>query len=74
MSATLLAGVELGGTKCICILGTGPDDIRARVTVPTLDPDTTLDSIAAVIQKWREQARPTGCPRRGLFRADRFAS
>jgi fructokinase len=56
MSATLLAGVELGGTKCICILGTGPDDIRARVTVPTLDPDTTLDSIAAVIQKWREQA------------------
>jgi fructokinase len=56
MSATLLAGVELGGTKCICILATGPDDIRARVTVPTLDPDTTLDSIAAVIQKWREQA------------------
>jgi fructokinase len=58
MSATLLAGVELGGTKCICILGTGPDDIRARVTVPTLDPDTTLDSIAAVIQKWREQPGP----------------
>ena len=50
MSATLLAGVELGGTKCACILGTGPGDIRARVTVPTLDPDTTLDSIAAVIQ------------------------
>ena len=58
MSATLLAGVELGGTKCICILGTGPDDIRARVTIPTLDPDTTLDSIAAVIQKWREQPGP----------------
>jgi fructokinase len=58
MSTTLLAGVELGGTKCVCILGTGPDDIRARVTVPTLDPDTTLDSIAAVIQKWREQPSP----------------
>jgi fructokinase len=58
MSATLLAGVELGGTKCICILGTGPEDIRARVTIPTLDPDTTLDSIAAVIQKWREQPGP----------------
>jgi fructokinase len=58
MSATLLAGVELGGTKCVCILGTGPDDIRARVTIPTLDPDTTLDSIAAVIQKWREQPGP----------------
>jgi len=58
MSATLLAGVELGGTKCVCILGTGPDDIRARITVPTLDPDTTLDSIAAIIQKWREQPGP----------------
>lgn len=58
MSGTLLAGVELGGTKCVCILGTGPDDIRARVTIPTLDPDTTLDSIAAVIQKWREQPGP----------------
>jgi fructokinase len=58
MSATLLAGVELGGTKCVCILGAGPDDIRARVTVPTLDPDTTLDSIAAVIQKWRDQPGP----------------
>jgi fructokinase len=56
MSATLLAGVELGGTKCVCILGTGPDDIRAQITVPTLDPDTTLDSIAAIVQKWREQA------------------
>jgi fructokinase len=25
----LFAGVEMGGTKCVCILGTGPDDIRA---------------------------------------------
>jgi fructokinase len=53
MSATLLAGVEMGGTKCVCLLGTGPDDIRAQVIVPTLDPDTTLDSIASVIEKWR---------------------
>jgi fructokinase len=59
MPATLLAGIEMGGTKCVCILGTGPDDIRAQVTLPTLDPDTTLDSIAAVIQKWQEK---TGSP------------
>ena len=53
MSNTLLAGVELGGTKCVCTLGTGPDDIRAQVTLATSDPGSTLDAIAAVIEKWR---------------------
>jgi fructokinase len=33
----LLAGVELGGTKCVCLIGTGPDDIRAQVSIPTSD-------------------------------------
>src|SRR5689334_22378634 len=56
MPPTLLAGVEMGGTKCICTLGTGPDDIRAQVTLPTLDPDTTLGSIAALIEKWSQSA------------------
>ena len=31
----LLGGVELGGTKCVCLLGTGPDDISVRTSVPT---------------------------------------
>jgi fructokinase len=56
MSATLFAGVEMGGTKCVCTLGAGPEDIRAQVTVPTLDPQTTLGSIAAVIGKWIDSA------------------
>ena len=58
MAVTMLAGVEMGGTKCVCTLGTGPDDIRAQVTLPTLDPNTTLDSIAAVLQKWLEGSAP----------------
>jgi len=58
MLATLLAGVEMGGTKCVCTLGTGPEDIRAQVTLPTLDPDTTLEALGAVIQKWLESATP----------------
>ena len=48
VASARFAGVELGGTKCVCTLGTGPDDIRDKVTLPTLDPRTTLDSIAAV--------------------------
>ena len=42
----LLGGVELGGTKCVCLIGTGPDDIRVRVSVPTgNDPQATMRRI-----------------------------
>jgi fructokinase len=51
----LLAGVELGGTKCVCILGTGPEDIRAQARVQTRDSETTLAEIAAVLSQWRTQ-------------------
>jgi fructokinase len=46
-------GVEMGGTKCVCTLGTGPDDIRARQVFPTRDPQTTLAAIADLIDHWR---------------------
>jgi fructokinase len=49
----MLAGVELGGTKCICMLGTGPLDIRARVELPTQGPEATLAAIATVFDGWR---------------------
>ena len=54
-SLPLLAGVELGGTKCICILGTGPLDIRAQVGLPTRAPQVTLAAIEAVLDGWRAQ-------------------
>jgi fructokinase len=54
----LLAGVELGGTKCVCILGTGPEDIRARVIVPTSTPETTLGTIESTLDQWRADYGP----------------
>jgi fructokinase len=49
----LLAGVELGGTKCVCLIGTGPTDIRAQISVPTQsDADATLNRIEAVLREW----------------------
>jgi fructokinase len=48
----MLAGVELGGTKCICILGTGPGDVRAQVEVPTTSPRATLATIADILDGW----------------------
>src|ERR1700761_5137167 len=49
----LLAGVELGGTKCICVLGTGPGDIRDQVELPTQTPSLTLPAIEELLDRWR---------------------
>ena len=52
----LLAGVELGGTKCVCILGSGPDDVRAIERLPTqLEREDTLQQIEGVLDRWRQQ-------------------
>jgi fructokinase len=48
----LIAGVELGGTKCICILATGPDDIRDERRIPTTTPDDTLGALETVLGQW----------------------
>jgi fructokinase len=56
----LLAGVELGGTKCVCILGTGPDDVRAVERLPTGEREETIRQIEAVLDRWRSQY---GAPR-----------
>lgn len=48
----LVAGLELGGTKCVAILATGPDDIRDRRTVPTTDPTATLAALETIVDGW----------------------
>jgi fructokinase len=53
-----LAGVELGGTKCVCILGTGPEDIRDRVLVPTTTPQETLARIESILEGWSRAHGP----------------
>jgi fructokinase len=54
-ASKLLAGVELGGTKCVCILGTGPDDVRAQERLATGEREETLRQIEAVLDRWRSQ-------------------
>ncbi|MEO8064630.1 MAG: ROK family protein [Pseudomonadota bacterium] len=54
-STKLLAGVELGGTKCVCILGSGPHDVRAIERLPTGEREETLRQIEAVLDRWRSQ-------------------
>ncbi len=35
-------GIEAGGTKFVCVIGTGPNDIRAETVFPTTTPDETI--------------------------------
>lgn len=49
----LFAGVEMGGTKCVCLLATGPDDIRDEVRIPTTTPAKTLTAIGTVLARWQ---------------------
>jgi fructokinase len=40
-------GIEAGGTKWVCGIGTGPDDLRELATFPTTTPAATLERAAA---------------------------
>jgi fructokinase len=53
MSDALYAGVELGGTKCVAILGSGPQQIAERTLVPTTSPDETLEQIEEILKRWK---------------------
>ncbi len=51
-SQPLLAGLELGGTKCSCLIGTGPEDVRMHTTVPTgADPVAAFAAIDAELRQ-----------------------
>lgn len=41
----MYGGVELGGTKVVCLVGTGPDDVGDRQRIPTTTPDETLGRV-----------------------------
>lgn len=38
----LFGGIEAGGTKFVCAIGTAPNDIRAETRFPTTTPDETI--------------------------------
>lgn len=51
----LFAGVEMGGTKCVCVLAAGPDRLLAEERVPTTDPVATLAAIEAILDRWQAE-------------------
>lgn len=39
----LFGGIEAGGTKFVCMIASGPDDIRDEIRISTTTPDETID-------------------------------
>ncbi len=50
-SIKLFGGIEGGGTKFNCIVGTSPDDIRREERFPTTAPEATLDKAIRFFQQ-----------------------
>ena len=53
--AQLIGSVEAGGTKMVCAVGTGPDDIRDEVRFPTTAPDECLPQVIDYFRRWQDE-------------------
>ncbi len=51
----LIGSVEAGGTKMVCAVGTGPDDIRDEVRFPTTAPDECLARVIDYFRTWQAE-------------------
>jgi fructokinase len=49
----LVGGIEAGGTKFVCAVGTGPDDVRALVRIATTTPQATIGQAIEFFQAQR---------------------
>jgi fructokinase len=48
---SVYGGIETGGTKWECAIGTGPDDLRATATIPTTTPEETIGQVVAFFER-----------------------
>jgi fructokinase len=60
---TAVGGIEAGGTKWLCAVGTGPDELTVAETIPTTTPDETIGRAIAFF----ERAGPIGAVGIGCF-------
>ena len=57
---TLLGGIEAGGTKFVCAVGTLPGDLRERVRIATTTPAETLGRCVDYFRNQRERVDAIG--------------
>lgn len=51
MDRVLFGGIEAGGTKFVCAVAAGPDDIRAEERFPTTTPEETIGRALAFFER-----------------------
>ena len=49
--AEYYGGIEGGGTKFVCVVASGPDDIRAETRFPTTTPEETISRAIEFFQQ-----------------------
>ena len=54
----LYGGVEGGGTKFVCVVGTGPDDVRAEARLATTSPEETIGEALAFFRDAQARLGP----------------
>ncbi len=55
---SVFGGIEAGGTKFVCAVGTGPDDLRAETRFPTTTPEETIGRAIAFFRDQDDEDRP----------------
>ena len=48
----LYGGIEAGGTKFVCAVGSGPDDMRAEIRFPTTTPGETIGKAVRFFEEY----------------------
>jgi len=53
----LFGGIEAGGTKFVCIVGSGPQSIEDQVRIETTTPDETLNKVVEFFQPYTKEKK-----------------
>jgi len=56
----LYGGIEAGGTKFVCAVGTGPDDLKDEVRFPTTTPEETIGKAVEYFQRYSGELAKVG--------------
>ncbi len=59
-TSALYGGIEGGGTKFICAVGRGPQDIEAEIRLPTTTPQETLGRVCDFFRPYATKGRIKG--------------